>query len=122
MKKTLAIGALALAPILASAQAFGNVNGLLTGFRGLINPALAIVTGLAILAFFWGLLKFIFSAGNEEERSKGRGYMIWSLVALFVMFSVWGLLQFIGSAFNIQNVNGGQFNVTTPTVNGQGVQ
>jgi hypothetical protein len=122
MKKTLAIGALALAPVLASAQAFGNVNSLLNGFRGLINPALAIVTGLAILAFFWGLLKFIFSAGDEEERKKGRGYMIWSLVALFVMFSVWGLLQFIGNAFNIQNTQGGQFNVTTPTVNGQGVQ
>lgn len=100
MKKVI-IAALALTPAFAFAQNLGNLTNLLTSFGNLVRLALPIVVALALLAFFWGLVKFIFNAGDEAAKEQGKSIMIWGLVALFVMVSVWGLVQFIGTAFNI---------------------
>jgi hypothetical protein len=99
MKKFI-IATLALAPSLAFAQ-LGNVSNLLTSFDNLVRLALPIVVALALLAFFWGLAKFIFAAGDEAAKESGRRIMIWGVVALFVMVSVWGLVQFLGTALGI---------------------
>ncbi len=112
--KKLIVAAIAFSPALAFAQ-LQNVNNLLLGFKGLINTALPIVVGLALLAFFWGLASFIFKANDETARENARHMMIWSIVALFVMVSVWGLVQFIANALNIQS-GGGAPTITTPTV------
>ncbi len=96
MKKFI-ITALAFTPFLASAQ-LTNVSSLLTSVGQLINTALPIVVGLALLGFFWGLAMFVFNAGNEEKRGEGRSIMIWGVVALFVMVAVWGLVNFLGTA------------------------
>lgn len=109
MKKFI-IAALAFTPVIASAQELGNLSRLLDAVARLIDTALPIVVALGLLAFFYGLVKFIFSAKKEE----GTKIMIWGVVALFVMVSVWGLVRFIGNAFGIDQ--GGSANV--PTVNG----
>ena len=116
MKKYI-VAALAFAPFIASAQAFQNVNNLLVGVRTLVNTALPIVVGLALLAFFWGLAKFVFAAGNEVDQTKGKNLMLWSIIALFVMVSVWCLVQFIGNAIGVpQGTAPG--NIAVPTVGG----
>lgn len=48
---------------------------------------------LALLFFFWGVAKYIWSEGQSKE--DGRKIMIWGIVALFVMSSVWGIIAFI---------------------------
>ena len=102
MKKVI-IAALTFAPVLASAQSLGNLETFIRSVGRLVNLALPIVVGIALLGFFWGLAKFIFSQGNEESKADGKKMMIWGIVALFVMVSVWGLVNFIGQAFNIQS-------------------
>jgi len=101
MKKVI-LGALVFAPVLASAQSLGNLETLMRSIGRLIDIALPIVVAIGLLAFFWGLVKFIFSAAGDEAHKEGQRLMIWGLVALFVMVSVWGLVRFIGNAFNIQ--------------------
>ena len=76
-----------------------NIKGLIEAVGGLINPLIAILVGLALLAFFWGLAKFIFRAGGDTEAvEEGKRLMIWGLIALFIMVSVWGIIGFIQSA------------------------
>lgn len=99
MKKFIIAG-LAFAPALASAQQLGNINDLLNSIGNLVDAALPIVVAIALLVFFWGLVKFIFSGADSKE--EGRDLMIWGIVALFVMVSVWGLVNFIGNAFDIE--------------------
>ena len=111
--KKLIIPALALMPLVASAQQLGNLRNLLTSIGGLVGLALPIVVAIALLVFFWGLVRFIFS-GASETKAEGRSLMIWGIVALFVMVSVWGLVRFLGSAVGIDQ--GGT--VTVPTVPG----
>ncbi len=100
MKKVI-LTALAFAPALAFAQNLGNLETLTRSIGRLIDLALPIVVAIALLGFFWGLVKFIFAAGDEEKRKEGKQFMIWGLVGLFVMVSVWGLVRFVGNALNV---------------------
>ncbi len=99
MKKVI-LAALALTPALASAQQLTNLQTLLTSIGRLVDTALPIVVAIALLAFFWGLVKFLI--GGAEGKDEAKTFMIWGLVALFVMVSVWGLVRFIGNAIGIQ--------------------
>lgn len=80
-----------------------TVNGsaiqqFLTLISNITNALIPIAVTLAVLAFFWYLIKFIWY-GKEDAVSKkvGLAGMGWSVVALFVMVSIWGLVGFIGS-------------------------
>jgi len=107
---------LALAPAFVFAQTgdFGNIKRLVEGIGGIIKVALPIVIGLALLAFFWGLVKFIFAQGNEETKTDAKKIMLWGLIALFVMVAVWGLVRFIGLSLGV--TPGGTIDI--PTVPG----
>jgi Type IV secretion system pilin len=118
MKKTLigvGTGLVALTPMLASAQMLGNITNLTGAFGTLVNTAIPIVMALAVLAFFWGLVKFIFNAGNEEAQKGAKSLMIYSVVALLVMTAIWGIITYIANDLGIQQ-NSGAPVVNTPQV------
>ena len=76
-----------------------GVKELIQAVGSLINPLIAVLVGLALLAFFWGLAKFIFRVGGDEKALEdGKNLMKWGLVALFVIVSVWGIIGFMQSA------------------------
>ena len=101
MKKVI-LAALTFAPAFAfAAGEFDNVKTLVQGIGAIVKVALPVVVGLALLAFFWGLVKFIFAQGNEEAKADAKKIMLWGLVALFVMVSVWGLIQFMVTSLGI---------------------
>ena len=101
MKKVI-IATLALAPALAFAQSLGNIETLITSIGRVVALALPIVVAIALLVFFWGLVKFIFAQGNEESKADAKRIMLWGIIALFVMISVWGLVLFVGTALGIK--------------------
>lgn len=76
-------------PSLAFAKTFGDIVDQLVG---VINTAIPVVAGLILLAFFWGVFKYVFSSADSTEKGKGKEIIIWGLVALFVAFSIWGLV------------------------------
>ena len=61
----------------------------------LVQTATVVVAALALLVFFWGLVKFISKAGDQAAIEEGRKLMIWGVLALFVMVSVWGILHIL---------------------------
>lgn len=101
MKKALILGLFAALPFIASAQTLGNVDTFVNSIGSLVSTLLPIVVAIALLVFFWGLVKFIFAQGNEEAKADAKKIMLWGLIALFVMVSVWGLVEFIGTALGI---------------------
>lgn len=56
---------------------------------------------LAIAAFIWGIIQYFLNPDNEENRKKGKDYMLWGLISLFVMVSVWGIVAVISNTFGI---------------------
>jgi hypothetical protein len=95
-------------PSAGSPQLTG-IQTLIESIRRIVGIALPVVVGLALLGFFWGLMKFIFSAGNEEAKDEGKRIMIYGIIALFVMVAVWGLVGFIAGALGVGT--GGTANV-----------
>lgn len=87
-------------PMFAFAQ-LGNVENILKALGRLVNLATPIVVGLALLAFFWGLVKYIFSAGEEDAKKEGVRLMIGGIIAIFVIVSIVGIVRFIGRSIDI---------------------
>lgn len=111
MKKFLTISLIALVAIIAipvpvSAAVCSSVGSTYFGtpqnfsqfvclFVDLIEITIPIIAGLALLTFFWGLVKFIWNAGDTGSHETGKQLMIWGTVALFVMVSVWALVRMV---------------------------
>ena len=80
-----------------------NFSGLVNIFIELSLLAIPVVAGIALLAFIWGLIKFISRVGGDEKAvTEGQKLMIWGLIALFVMMSVWGILRFFSTSIGFQ--------------------
>ncbi|MEK7187159.1 MAG: hypothetical protein AAB690_02580 [Patescibacteria group bacterium] len=107
MKRLIPLALVALMPILTFAAGtsgeptLGNLQTLIRSIGKLVDLALPVVVGIALLGFFWGLATYIFAGGDAEKQKDARSRMIWGVVALFVMVSVWGLVRFIGSAVGV---------------------
>ncbi len=84
-----------------------DIGSFLCVFANLIRLATSILGALALLVFFWGLVKYIVKADDEKAKESGKNIMIWGVIALFVMFSVFGLVRFLQGSFGISETNSG---------------
>jgi hypothetical protein len=89
------------------------INQFILLIQNITNSLIPIAVTLAVLAFFWFLVRFIWKGSEDPaERDKMKGGMGWSIVALFIMVSIWGLVGFIGSITGV--AQGGR--VPIPTI------
>lgn len=63
-------------------------------FFSLANALVPFIAALSLLAFFWGVARFILAKG-DEERFAGKKFMLWGILSMFVMVSIWGILALI---------------------------
>src|SRR3990167_3133070 len=100
--KKIGISVLALLlPSIAFAQNLTGFETLVRNIGKIVNLAIPIIFAIAILGFFWGLVKYIF--GSEHDKEAAKKTMLWGVVAIFVMASVWGLVRFLGSTVGIDD-------------------
>ena len=70
----------------------------------IIQPLVYLIFGLAIVYFLAGVLKYVRSAGSEDDRRDGRNMMIYGVIAIAVMVSVWGLVNLVTTSFPLTNI------------------
>lgn len=101
-----------LTPVFVFAQV--NTSGLI-GFlqkvHGLIGLVIPILISLGVLGFMWGIVLYLFGKNKDE----GKTFMLWGIIALFVMTSVWGLVGILrgtlfGNTDDVRNVSIPQLN------------
>ncbi|MBU6323251.1 MAG: hypothetical protein KGI41_00165 [Patescibacteria group bacterium] len=88
------LGAVPAAAAAAQAQTFSGFTGAIVSVvdKGLIP----LLYAAAFLAFLWGMLNyFIIKAGEERGREEARGFILWGLVGLVVIFGVWGMVHLL---------------------------
>lgn len=99
---------LAAARAAATATKKPTLGSLITDTLTLIiRPLGTLLLAAAVVVFFWGVVKYMSSLGDEKKRADGKYMMAWGIVALFVMVSVWGLVAIITNTLGLDN--------TTPT-------
>ncbi len=100
-------------------QGMGTFADIINTFNTTIVKALGtLFMAGGVVAFFFGLANFIWGLrqGDTNVIKNGKQFMIWSLVALFVMFSVYGIIKFAQSMFPGLGDN----TITIPDVRYQG--
>lgn len=110
MKKYLSsiiIAGATLSPSLVFAQDGGSLSTLVPKIGIIVNQLVPIVSTIVVLVFFYGLVKFVLSAGDEDSSKKAKAYMIRGILGMFVMTTIWGIIAFM------QNTIG---NTDAPTV------
>lgn len=88
--------------------ASGSIGDVVDAFTKNVVTALATLFATAAMAaFFFGLVQYIWGVreGVAKKIEDGNQFMIWGLVALFVMFSVWGIVLFGQKILGINGQN-----------------
>jgi len=96
MKKIIT-SVLFLSPVLAFAQILTTIGTI----QSIIDAVIPLLMTLAVVAFFWGLVKYIANADDEAAKESGKTLMIWGMVAIFVMVAFWGIIGFFQESFGV---------------------
>lgn len=91
---TLALPALAGAATLLDTLALANT---------FLNALIGLFITLAIVVFFWGLIRYVLAAG--EAKAEGLKIMLWGVIAIFVMVSIWGIIRLLQSTFSVTSTS-----------------
>ena len=89
-------------------KGFGSFKTIIDTFTQTIVRSLAtLFATAAMVAFFFGIVQFIWGSrdGDATKAKNGKNFMLWGLIALFVMFSVWGIVNYAQRIFGIQGQN-----------------
>jgi heme/copper-type cytochrome/quinol oxidase subunit 2 len=103
-------GVLYFSPLVSLAQGinlrgstFYDIMDYLNIMLRTINP---ILFSIVFIVFFWGLSKFILHSDNEQEISKGKNYMIWGILVLFILISFRAIISFITGDLGLGSASG----------------
>ncbi len=58
------------------------------------SAVIPLLYALAFIFFLIGMVRF-FYLGGEEQRQKGKQFMLWSIIGMVVLFSVWGIVRLL---------------------------
>lgn len=104
MRKIVGSSALAASvlaiPALASAATLLDTLALANTF---LNALIGLFITLAIVVFFWGLIRYVLAAG--EAKAEGLQLMLWGVIAIFVMVSIWGIIRLLQSTFKVTSTD-----------------
>ena len=83
-------------PLAAAAQ---GIIALITQIEGVLGVVITFFMVVATVIFLYGIITYLTAGGVEDKIKEGKTYMIWGIVALFVMIAVWGLVAVLGNTF-----------------------
>lgn len=90
-----------LLPALSSAATLLNTLALVNTF---LNALIGLFVTLAIVVFFWGLIKYLVGEGSEGKTA-GLKIMFMGVVTIFVMVSIWGIIRLLQSTFSVTSTS-----------------
>lgn len=89
----------------AEAPVARTIDGLLNWVIYIAGRALPLLILAALVLFLFGIVKRFFWSKDDANKGEAGRYILWGVVALFVMVSVWGLVNLLRGSFNLDNSN-----------------
>ncbi len=117
MKKFL-IFPIFILPTLSFAVSFADLSKNI--YNTYLTLTVNILTGLALLFFFYSIFKLMLAKSSGADKEGAKSNLLWSIIALFIMFSFWGLIKITKESFDfndsyqIRNINFGDYKPETP--------
>jgi succinate dehydrogenase/fumarate reductase cytochrome b subunit len=72
-------------------------------FINLMGQAMGVLYAAAFAVFFWGIVLFILNTDDDKKRAEGKQWMMWGVIALFVMVTLWGIVEVLVGTFHLSN-------------------
>ena len=88
-------------PLLAQATTLIDT---LNFFNRVLNGLVGMFITVAIIVFFWGLIKYLASGG--EDKAAGLQIMMYGVITIFVMVSIWGIIRLLQGTFGVAGGTG----------------
>lgn len=82
-----------------------SVDGILAFLVYTASRILPLLILGALVLFLFGIVKRFFWGKDSADKAEAGRYILWGVVALFVMVSVWGLVNVLKTTFNLDNGN-----------------
>ncbi|MEK7662373.1 MAG: pilin [Patescibacteria group bacterium] len=93
-----------LIPQVAHAQvcSLSTITSFINCITDIISGSIIrLLVALAVVFFLWGAAKFLRNAEDPGKREEGRMFMLYGVIALFVIVAVWGLVGILANTFGI---------------------
>lgn len=71
----------------------------------IINILVPAIFALTVLVFLWGIFRYVFAGGSEDDMKNAKQIMLWGVILLAVMVGTWGILNLLRVSI-LQNVTG----------------
>ena len=69
-----------------------------------LNALIGLFITLAIVVFFWGVIKYLMKSSGENA-GEGLKLMMWGVIAIFVMVSIWGIIRLLQNTFKVTSTD-----------------
>ena len=80
-----------------------RIGWLLDFVDGYVIP---LIFGLAFVVFIWFVfVYFILGGAQEEQRDKGKQFLLWSLIGFVLMLSLWGIVNLLQNTIGFENTS-----------------
>ena len=96
-------------------EGVGGLFDILDTLIGLVSSIIPVLIGVAVVVFFWGLVKFIAHADDEKAVTEGKQFMIWGMVGIFIIVAFWSIVGFIQAELGLDTLTVGLEAPTLPT-------
>jgi Type IV secretion system pilin len=77
-----------------------NVQSIVTLIvNNLINPLMALLIGVGLVIFMWGVVEFLWGLSTEvgDGKERGKRHMLWGVIGMAVMACAFGILAFVAN-------------------------
>lgn len=85
---------------------FGTINNISELFNLgtciISKSVIPLLLAIAVLAFIWGIIILVMNPDSEDKKNQGKKFMLWGIIALFVIISVWGLVAVLTNTLGIK--------------------
>lgn len=65
----------------------------------IINPIITLLALASFVLFVWGVVLFIRSAGDQEQRATGQKHMLWGIIGLTIVFGAGAIVNILASVW-----------------------
>ena len=78
-----------------------QINTIIENLIGTATQLLILLDIMALMVFVWGIVKFIFAAGNPEQIKSAKGILWYGIIGLFILTSAFGIVLALQTYFGV---------------------
>ena len=99
-----------IAPLSSSAQVLRDLDGdgrvttkdfFLFAAKILTDAVIPLLVTVALIVFIVGIIQYMAGAADQTQREKGKKFILWGIIGLFVIIAIWGILKILTGTFDV---------------------